>query len=316
MEENKDEFDQEEVKWVVPEFEELLKNQENQKITEDKEELEETTEKENVSKEELEKLNEEIEKKEKEMEQIQILIDYYESGEAYRENEENFSNGMIDEKEYEETKRKIDEEFDLQKSNMLTVQNELQELLNEKEKITGIKQKDVTEKTELEESQEEQLEEKNIEDEVKENTQENKEAKEEKEEKSKNDNNNKSNISNDAGNNNQGEQIEENLVQEQEIQVYKEPNRFIEFLKKAIEKVKKIIKRDREEEFEEVVIEGLNNNGYDVDRSKLKDLNLGSELSSHVYNENEIIKNYNNRETNEQLIGKEQRNIENEKNIK
>lgn len=300
MEENKDEFDQEEVKWVVPEFEELLKNQ---KIIEDKEELEETIEKENVSKEELEKLNEEIEKKEKEMEQIQILIDYYESGEAYRENEENFSNGMIDEKEYEETKRKIDEEFDLQKSNMLTVQNELQELLNEKEKITGVKQKDVTEQTELEESQEERLEENNIEDEVK-------------EEKSKNDNNNKSDISNDTGNNNQGEQIEENLVQEQEIQVYKEPNRFIEFLKKAIEKVKKIIKRDREEEFEEVIINDLNNNGYDVDRSDLGDLNLGSELSSHVYNENEIIQNYNNRETNEQLIGKEQRNIENEKNIK
>lgn len=300
MEENKNEFDQEEVKWVVPEFEELLKNQ---KITEDKEELEEITEKENVSKEELEKLNEEIEKKEKEMEQIQILIDYYESGEAYRENEENFSNGMIDEKEYEETKRKIDEEFDLQKSNMLTVQNELQELLNEKEKITGVKQKDVTEQTELEESQEERLEENNIEDEVK-------------EEKSKNDNNNKSDISNDTGNNNQGEQIEENLVQEQEIQVYKEPNRFIEFLKKAIEKVKKIIKRDREEEFEEVIINDLNNNGYDVDRSDLGDLNLGSELSSHVYNENEIIQNYNNRETNEQLIGKEQRNIENEKNIK
>lgn len=302
MDEDKKDFENsQDVEWVMPEFEELTKNYEivygNEKEEKNQDEVEE---RERQKKEQLEKIEKEIEEKEKEIEQIQIILDYHESGEAYRENEEKFSNGMIDEKEYEETKRQIDEEFDNARENILIVKDELKDLLSQKEKITGIKQKDITEQEKLEDlvEQKEELKSNGEMKKPSKNIEEKENSNGDTEQNKNNSTSNKENaqLSNNLENNQQSEQTEQSPVQEQEMQVYRRPNRLLEFIKKSIEKIKHIIKMDNKENFEEAVAEQLNNEGYNVNKTQLENVNLGDELSNYVYSNNEIIQNYNKRD--------------------
>ena len=169
-------------------------------------------------------------------------------------------------------------------------------MLKQKEQITGVKQKDVIEeeKEELVDKKEENVSNKEeVVDTSKDN--ENKKESNEAEEKSNNESTEEQEVENQ-----ENEQVRNDPVGQRQIEVYGKQNKFVKFIKKALEKLKQIVGIKKEQNIEENIINQVNAEGYNIHTEQFDIPNLGEQLSRFVCSNEEILQNYDRREAIEQ----------------
>lgn len=306
-------------------------NEAKEKIKIAKEELDELEEKRKLEilelerQKEIEKLDLEIEEKMKQIGNISINLEYYESGEAYRENQVMYEMGAITEEEYVSAKESIDKAFDDTKEKMEIATKELQILKEKRDKLMdekSTKKENVVNDEKSKDKGREEIVEQEISEEEKSELE--KSIDENINEREVIANNNKA-VEKEKVNSSSGQSIskDENEIEEEEIivannqlQTYKKPNRFISFFKRIIEKIREGGKKDKDKEskdsnriqedkeFEEKVARVL-------DETEEKEVSFIEGMQGLVYDTQTIVQKTKQRESEEkQLDIKEKTEIE------
>lgn len=231
----------------------------------------------------LEGIDQKIEEQQEEMKKKQEELNYYESGAAYRENESLFGAGVINEDEFFAKKEILDKELDKARENVDNATNSLQELLDKKGEITGVKKENNVANF--------------------------------------NGNNNTQNrvqgqqfgsINNGISQNSQvkTQEPEINPSTTQQLDLYRKQNAFMSLVRKVMAKIKSFGGREDTDKLERVASEEVNRQVANLDTVNMDENALGDSLSAHVYSEEEIINNINRRESLEREEKEVNRNIE------
>lgn len=215
---------------------------------------------------ELEGINEKIQQQEEEMEKTQEVLDYYESGVAYRENESLFGTGAISEDEFFAKKDVLDKELEKARDNRNNATNSLQDLLDKKGQVTGVKSQNNNNKQNTSSVQGEQF------------------------------NGINNGVTQDSQEKYQEPSIDPNKTQQ--LDLYRKQNAFMSLVRKVMAKIKSFGGRADTDKMEKVVSEEMNRQAASFDTASTIDENaLGDSLAKHVCSKEEIIDNINKRES-------------------
>lgn len=227
---------------------------------------------------EVEQIDEQIEEKQNEIEEIRFQLEFYESGEAYRKNQEDYEMGMITQEEYEAEKNEIDFKFDNLKGNLKVKIDELNQLKQRREKLTG--QKEIDRENESTKKENEELDLNNKE-----------EQKVKKEDTPKEGEKKQTDHLPTDSSQTLDEQEQEQTKQPVDLQEYKKQNPLFRFFKKVVNRIKQFRKNLSKNEMVDVAREQLEQEGISIEKNEFENSDLGEELSNFVYSE-EMIANH------------------------
>lgn len=309
----------------------------------DKKEPEKEIEENEKNKGELEEIENNIEEQQEKIDKLQDMLYYFESGEAYRENEEQYESGDITEEDYIANKTSLDLEFDQIKLDIKEATSLLENLFARKEQITGIREENNLEEEKVnqdlvnmanEEQERSEAEEKKVEQEKtgvenKEDIQDESKANPENQifENSTNNINGSNNIQNNAqeaqvngedidnsaqsnGPKDEQEQQDVDPNMTQQLDLYRKQNAFMSLVRKVIAKIKSFNDKTNTDKIEEIAVEEMDKKGANLDPSNLDVKDLGDSLSDHVCSKEEVINNINKRESLEKEEKEVDRNID------